>query len=251
MHSTSYFIDVFCTPSPHPNCFSLGRKRRTFYNVICTTISSFVDRQLRITSNCGTKVLQSMEQQQQPSLAQVDAPWSPSVAKVMCQLNSCNCSWTVINSWTRQTGETTINQREVPQYTRDVIDVTEIPSKKYQVSTCIQTYFFSLLASEICKASTCTLNMDSSTTDHRLSIPYPIILLTSYSTKRHQVHLKMHKVYWIRSNIRCSDFSVTHRPVYFTEMSARCITLCGEKVLTKNNNLYISTLFQFVVIVVL
>jgi hypothetical protein len=34
-------------------------------------------------------------------------------------------------------------------------------------------------------------------------------------------------------------------------MSARCITLCGEKVLTKNNNLYISTLFQFVVIVVL
>jgi hypothetical protein len=133
MHSTSYFIDVFCTPSPHPNCFSLGRKRRIFYNVICTTISSFVDRQLRITSNCGTKVLQSMEQQQQPSLTQVDAPWSPSVAKVMCQLNSCNCSWTVINSWTRDGGNNNKPARGATIYTRcywcDGDRIKEISSK--------------------------------------------------------------------------------------------------------------------------
>jgi hypothetical protein len=76
-------------------------------------------------------------------------------------------------------------------------------------------------------------DVDGSTTDQGVSIPYPIILFDELFDREASSTVGKCKS-GILNLIQHGGvvISVTHRPMYFTEMSTRCITLSGGKVLT-------------------
>ncbi|KAL3765286.1 hypothetical protein ACHAWO_000951 [Cyclotella atomus] len=73
----------------------------------------------------------------------------------------------------------------------------------------------------------------NSTTDQGVSIPYPIILFDELFDTEASSTVDKCKAGILNLVDRGGVvISVTHRPVYFTEMSRRCVTLSGGKILT-------------------